>query len=194
VDIQTLERDFGGWSYTFTPLAPQDALQAIGAHSVRQIDDPLAALREADDEGVEDDGILLVASRVSPTWSLVVETFGLTGFVCCDRQVLEQLRRPGERAVFLSKNDEDARMRCIDTSDAWCGLDMYTGRRWGAPGQPLTQALNEAGFPPEGPYEDIANPPIRNEELAPRAIRAVTGLAGLDLGGAWYSGIAHGGS
>ncbi|MGP3947908.1 hypothetical protein [Streptomyces sp. 7N604] len=101
MDIGTLTAYFGGWSYTFTPIQPQDALQTIDAGSIRQVDDPLTALREADDEGVEDDAILLVASRAATNWTLVVETFGLTGFICCDRRILEQLRSPGQRAVIF---------------------------------------------------------------------------------------------
>ncbi|WP_274563729.1 DUF6461 domain-containing protein [Streptomyces spiramyceticus] len=193
MDIGTLTAYFGGWSYTFTPLQPQNALHAIGTSSIQQVADPLAALREADDEGVEDDGILLVASRVSPAWTLVVETFGLTGFICCDRHILEQLRHPGQRSVFFFENDEDAKMMCVDTGETWCGLDMHTGRRWGTTGEQLAEALNEAGFPSEGPYADIANPPIPHDELAPRAIHAATGLElpALDLDGVWLSGIAR---
>ena len=195
MDIETLTAYFGGWSYTFTPLDPQDALRVIGAGSVRQIADPLTTLREADDEGVEDDGILLVASRITPAWTLVVETFGLTGFICAERRILQELHLPGRRAVTFMETAGVLKMLCFDDNWEWCGLDMLTGERWGAMGEQLAEALNESGFPTDGPFEDITHKPFPNSELAPRAIYAATGLElpDLDLGGVWLSGISRGG-
>lgn len=194
VDIETLTAYFGGWSCTFTPLDPHDALHAVGARRIQQVADPLAALREADDEGVDDDGILLVATRISPVWTLLVETFGMTGFVAAEQRILEQLRTSEQRAATFVKTEGVLQMLCVEANGEWCRLDMLNGHRHGAMSPELTEALNESGFPAEGPFEDIINKPFPDSELAPRAIYAATGLelSDLDLGGVWLSGISRG--
>ncbi|MFB7576991.1 hypothetical protein [Streptomyces sp. NPDC056165] len=71
--LTTLDGYFGGWCFTFTTLPPREALQAMEAGHLSDVANPVDALREEADEGIEEDGILLVASRISPAWSIVIE-------------------------------------------------------------------------------------------------------------------------
>ncbi|MFF4759737.1 hypothetical protein [Streptomyces sp. NPDC001292] len=186
--LTTLDGYFGGWCFTFTTLPPREALQAMEAGHTSDVANPVDALREEADEGIEEDGILLVAGRISPAWSIVIETNGNTGLIGAGHCVLLELCTPEQFAMTVFKNPNRLEMLYADLDDNWAGLDITSGRRWGTLGH-VAGALHEAGFTADGGLHDTLSGYPYND-LARHAITAITGLDTLEVGATgWVSGI-----
>ncbi|MFD4974728.1 hypothetical protein [Streptomyces sp. NPDC058424] len=186
--LTTLDGYFGGWCFTFTTLPPREALQAMEAGHTSDVANPVHALREEVDEGIEEDGILLVAGRISPAWSIVMETNGNTGLIGAGHCVLLELCTPEQPAMTVFKNPNRLEMLYADLDDNWAGLDITSGRRWGTLGH-VTGALYEAGFTADGGLHDTLSGYPYND-LARHAITAITGLDTLEVvATGWVSGI-----
>ncbi|MEV5011942.1 hypothetical protein [Streptomyces sp. NPDC055692] len=185
--LTTLDGYFGGWCFTFTTLPPREALQAMEAGHLSDVANPVAALREEADEGIEEDGILLVASRISPAWSIVIETNGSTALIGAGHCVLLELCTAGQPAMTVFKNPNRLELLYADLDDNWAGLDITSGRRWGTLGH-VSGALHEAGFTADGGLHDTLSGYPYNE-LARHAINAATGLGTLEVvATGWVSG------
>ncbi|MFP8960842.1 hypothetical protein ACLIYP_09795 [Streptomyces nanhaiensis] len=189
--VQTLDGYFGGWSFTFTTLSPPEALRAAEAVSVHPVENPLDALREEEDEGIAEDGVLLVAGRVHPSWSVIVETSGHTGFVGAERSVLLELCGDGFPAMTVFKNPNRLELLYADLDDRWGGMALDSGIRWGEMSPPVSAALTAAGFLPDGQGVSTEIPGRAYDDLARRAVTAATGVSLEDVGtaGGWVSGI-----
>ncbi|WP_030546927.1 hypothetical protein [Streptomyces albus] len=186
--LTTLDGYFGGWCLTFTALPPREALQAMEAGHLSGVAGPVDALREEADEGIAEDRILLVAGRISPTWSMVIETNGSTGLIGAGRCVLLELCTPEQPATTVFKNPDGLELLYADLNDNRAGLDITSGRRWGAFGH-VSGALHAAGFTAHGSLHDTLSDRSYND-LARRAITAVTDLRTLKAGTTgWVSGV-----
>ncbi|MFD7259060.1 hypothetical protein [Streptomyces sp. NPDC059874] len=188
--MQTLDSYFGGWSLTFTTLPPLEALQAMEAVSIRAIENPLEALREEEDEGLAEDGVLLVAGRVHPGWSIVVETSGYTGLVGAERSVLLELCSAEHPAMTVFKNPNRLELLYADLDDGWGGMALDSGIRWGEMSPPVSAALTAAGFLPDGQGISTEIADRAYNDLAQRAIAATTGVSldDVETAGGWAAG------
>lgn len=189
--MQTLGGYFGGWSFTFTALPPFEALQALEAVSIRPIENPLDALREEGDEGLAEDGVLLVVGRVHPGWSVIIETSGYTGFVGAERSVLLELCSAECPAMTVFKNPNRLELLYADLDDRWGGMALDSGIRWGEMGPPVSAVLTAAGFLSDGHGISTEIAGRAYNDLAQRAIVAATGVSlnDVEAAGGWASGI-----
>ncbi|MFD6619949.1 hypothetical protein ACFWFB_32425 [Streptomyces albidoflavus] len=187
------------WCVTVTGLPVAEALRRLGVPHFADLPDgaELASRRLAEAAALRERAVLVLARRVEPGRTLLVELESVLGWRGGDPGVLGDLatsatgmacaviKDPNRTTVLFTQPAE-----CEENDEGAVSFDAVTGLLRGSPGGHVSKALSDAGLLDLSGAADSWTPSQR----AAHALRVATGVRlGPDIwGGPWTGGMSAG--
>ncbi|MEV1025125.1 hypothetical protein [Streptomyces sp. NPDC050264] len=181
------------WCVTVTGLPVPEALRRVGVPDCAELPDgaEMASHRLADASAMRERAVLVLARRVEPGRTLLLELESALGWRGGDPEVLADLAATATgTACAVTKDPNRTTVLFAENDGPAASLDAVTGLLHGSLGNHLSAALYAAGL------TDLSGAPQgwTPSQRAAHALRVTTGVR-LDpdrWGGSWSGGLSTG--